>query len=608
MEKRINTNDDIFFLILKILAIAAIVCSVALTVFAVQQSTLDGDESSETARPIIDTIKSWMNVDDTVSPQTIKINESKLAGTYHFSGQKVKIPFSVTPSAASKAVEYEFYSGGEPEPNCFADDEGNIIYTGIDQKDILVTVRSKHDKSVSATTTISYLGMAPTDEAVEDITVKIFDEEKMEECDLSDLKVGKKYSLQMVFLIKDAYLEKYGLEDNELYIDMLPHRAIINDYENGKTYEYDSESNYISFLREFDGSVTFMLKSTKKSFFSEKEGYEDLDPEIRVKAEEESGYNYKPEVTPTLSKESFAELGIEYTYLGNDEYLITVPESISDIKFVVEPMGEGINVSGTIIFADDESKNAAEISENTLKRKVNNGECNLYWVSSVDENLKMNIKVIFKGYTPNTLTVYGKKIIAKGGSSDYSVAYDKELYNEGEVKWSIIKGENIAEFSNGVLTAKGYGKVILRAESVYYPNLSSEIEIKVRIWEDFGGFARKMLGHFLLFMFLGQGYFICYLLFIKKRWLSFVLAPLTLFCVSGITELIQLGVPGRAGTLEDVLIDFIGGICGIISVVILFAAIGFIIMKLKPESYKKLKRDFEKISLREIFKKRKREE
>ncbi len=599
-------RDDIFLLLMKMLFLCAFIVSIILTVYAVYQSTLAGAESSESARPIIDAVKIFFGIDDTVIPQSIEIDKSKLEKQYYFSGSKVKLSISAKPADADAEVEYEFFSNGKAEENCFVDSEGYIVYNGIEKKDIEVTVRSKYDRNIKSTVTISYLGLSPASDAVEDISIKFFNEKGGEELNTLSLRVGQKYYTEMIITVKDEYLENYGLSEKEISVGMLPNLLIATESSSGKSFESDTDKSYLMFSRDFDGTLTYKLKDTKTSYFSEIDGNENINPKISVSVKKDGDYNYKPETTPSLLTDSFDDFGIEYQLTGENEYLITVPENIEDIKFSAAPMGEDVNVSGKLVFADNESKNAAEIVSNeTLRRKVNNGEFNLYWVSLVDENLKMKIKVVYEGYTPNKIEIYGKNAISKGGIYSYSAAFDKEIYNEKDIKWSIVKGENIANFEDGALTATGIGNVVLRAESVYYPNVSAELVIKIRLWDSFSGFARKMLGHFLLFLLLGQSYFICYLFLIKKRKLAFFLAPLTLISVSAITELIQLGVPERAGTIEDVLINFSGGICGILSILLIFTVFALLLKKLSPHSFEKLKRDFEKISFSEILKKQK---
>ena len=95
-----------------------------------------------------------------------------------------------------------------------------------------------------------------------------------------------------------------------------------------------------------------------------------------------------------------------------------------------------------------------------------------------------------------------------------------------------------------------------------------EFDIKLRIKRqdyiknltDFIYKVRKGVGHFSAFLVLGIFSTITWLLFIrgKKLFISIPLNYLLGFLIAGLTEFIQLYVPGRCGLFADVLLDFDG--------------------------------------------------
>ena len=82
----------------------------------------------------------------------------------------------------------------------------------------------------------------------------------------------------------------------------------------------------------------------------------------------------------------------------------------------------------------------------------------------------------------------------------------------------------------------------------------------------FSFFVRKVVGHFSLFLVSGllTASSVKFFYFdVKKRFWIYVLISLSIgLFLAGLTELIQLFVPGRSGQITDVLIDFSGYFIG----------------------------------------------
>jgi len=81
--------------------------------------------------------------------------------------------------------------------------------------------------------------------------------------------------------------------------------------------------------------------------------------------------------------------------------------------------------------------------------------------------------------------------------------------------------------------------------------------------EPFVNLVRKVIGHFGLFGLLGIFvYLSCYYIIPlkKKRETLWTFIPCLVYgaIIASLTELIQLGVPGRSGEVKDALIDFAG--------------------------------------------------
>ncbi len=91
----------------------------------------------------------------------------------------------------------------------------------------------------------------------------------------------------------------------------------------------------------------------------------------------------------------------------------------------------------------------------------------------------------------------------------------------------------------------------------------------------FSYFIRKLVGHFSLFLLDGVFVGLTFYLFrIYKKNLNFWFATLFIFLigflVASSSEAIQLGIPGRVGAINDVLIDMAGYVLASIIVFLIF--------------------------------------
>ena len=124
----------------------------------------------------------------------------------------------------------------------------------------------------------------------------------------------------------------------------------------------------------------------------------------------------------------------------------------------------------------------------------------------------------------------------------------------------------------GTIVALKEGVVTISATSVADPTISASFSIKIiprpfindDNFSDFQGFVRKAVGHFFLFFIDGIFGFFTFYLFLKDKKstrLITVLSLITGVFIAALSEFIQLFVPGRAGTITDVIIDSAGYLC-----------------------------------------------
>ena len=90
------------------------------------------------------------------------------------------------------------------------------------------------------------------------------------------------------------------------------------------------------------------------------------------------------------------------------------------------------------------------------------------------------------------------------------------------------------------------------------------------------GFIRKAIGHFGLFAFDGVitswalYYFLEDFKATKTWWKKIIISASFGLAVAALTEIIQLSVPGRAGDIKDVMIDFGGYLLGLGIIVLIY--------------------------------------
>ena len=93
-------------------------------------------------------------------------------------------------------------------------------------------------------------------------------------------------------------------------------------------------------------------------------------------------------------------------------------------------------------------------------------------------------------------------------------------------------------------------------------------------YETFHGVIRKLVGHFGLFLL--DGLIVSWdihFLIQKKWWIKLIITLSFGLLIAILTEVIQLAVPGRAGSALDILIDYSGYIIGAGIILLIFLGI-----------------------------------
>ncbi len=127
---------------------------------------------------------------------------------------------------------------------------------------------------------------------------------------------------------------------------------------------------------------------------------------------------------------------------------------------------------------------------------------------------------------------------------------------------------------NGMRSTEESGKIVNLLKSII--NAFSKDAINDSNIDSFSHVVRKLVGHFGLFVFSGGSsswafHLSSYYLKKYRWWYGLIFTLFFGLFLAGLTELIQVFIPGRAGQFTDVLIDYSGYILGTgIVVLILF--------------------------------------
>lgn len=197
-------------------------------------------------------------------------------------------------------------------------------------------------------------------------------------------------------------------------------------------------------------------------------------------------------------------------------------------------------------------------------------------LSNLSRTIKFSVYNYIKLDTDNPFTITGENLevlnnlyyaMTNGFSGNIKVNFTENTTYKDVVYSS--SNESVATIGkDGTITPLKVGETTIKVVIDDGMQNKIEFDIKLRIKRqdyiknltDFIYKVRKGVGHFSAFLVLGIFSTFTWLLFIrgKKLFISIPLNYLLGFLIAGLTEFIQLYVPGRCGLFADVLLDFDG--------------------------------------------------
>lgn len=568
-----TTSQRKYFKGLRALALTALFCTIALTIFIWGEALTPGDKSAIQSAKVSDNIQSAMKSDEPAPPVsavtgfevTKVVRDGKEIDTdKYYIGDKVRLSVNVLPENADTSDLY--FVAGKDAQDLSVSEDGEVEFTSWGWRRVLVKSR-KNPSVILFDKQLKCSGVNP--DTVTSISATIRKVGATEDTDV--LQIGDEYVLGI-------------FTDNGLETSTAETRLFING-------EKTRENEYLYFL------------PAKQFFYPRAEGTVDLKFEYAGKTAKKTVTIVPGKIPPASF--TFTDSRVAKNTDGSFSLTMEKGEHIKNIinELGFSPLNKDKEIDDNCaVYFDYETSNGKIVNCAAYNlHAYKPGTATITYTSLYDKNIKATLHVTVPDVVDG-LTVVAPDRCVKGGKIDLN-AYTGGNVTKN-VKWEVVKGEGSID-ENGVFTSDKSGKVTVRATYVGRPDLTVEKTITVSIFGTFHTLVRKGLGHFSLFLILGFGFFSTFFLLIKPRWASLPLSLLSAFVVAGISEMFQLPVftSGRYATWQDVAIDFLGALSGIGIAVVAVSIVGLIWFKTKPESFKNMKNEFSFLTFKASFKK-----
>lgn len=588
-----TTSQRKYFKGLRALALTALFCTIALTLFIWGEALTPGDKSAIQSVKVSDNIQSAMKSDEPAPPvsavtgyvvKSVRRDGKVLTDVDHYyTGDVLELGVKCLPENADTSGLYFERGFDEPENYINVEENGEVTLSKWGYHRVVVKSKDNPD-NVLYDLKIYNEGVNP--DKVKGIKAEIhLGSELVEAKDgIITLETCEEYKLSVLAVTDDEYND-YGastIETEILYGVSTIETEILIDGEkfnnDGKIFFLPAKQWFYP-LKPTDGDLELKIKLGDKT----------VSQNIRIVK------GSRPEATGFIfdSDRVSGKDGSFSLTMKKDEHLVIT----SQLGFRAENASKGAPSNIISKSSDSYVVNASTTHLHAYKP----GTATITYFSIYDNTITATLHITVPDVVDG-LTVVAPDRCVKGGKIDLT-AYTGGNVTKN-VKWEVVKGEGSID-ENGVFTSDKSGKVTVCATYVGRPDLTVEKTITVSVFDTFHTLIRKGLGHFSLFLVLGFGLFGTFFLLIKPRWASLPLSLLSAFVVAGISEMFQLPVftSGRYATWQDVAIDFLGALSGIGIAVAAVSIVGLIWFKAKPESFKNMKNEFSFLTFKTSFKK-----
>lgn len=577
-----TTSQRKYFKGLRALALTALFCTIALTLFIWGEALTPGDKSAIQSENVSDNIQSAMKSDEPAPPvsavtgyvvKSVRRDGKVLTDVDHYyTGDVLELGVKCLPENADTSKLYFERGFDEPEDYITVEENGKVTLLAWGYR--RVVVRSK-DNPDNALYDFKIYNEGVNPEKIKEIKTEIYlgnDILEADEDGVITLETCEEYSLSVTAVTDGEY--------NNYEVSTIETKILIDGENTDDKIFFLPGKQWFYPLKPTDGVLILKIKLGDKT----------VSQKIRIdkgSKPEASGFTFDNDERVSGKDGSFS------LTMKKDEHLVIT----SQLGFRAENESAG---APTNIISKSSDPNVVNASTTHL-HAYKPGTATITYFSIYDNTITATLHVTVPDVVDG-LTVVAPDRCVKGGKIDLT-AYTGGNVTKN-VKWEVVKGEGSID-KNGVFTSDKSGKVTVRATYVGRPDLTVEKTITVSIFGTFHTLVRKGLGHFSLFLILGFGFFSTFFLLIKPRWASLPLSLLSAFVVAGISEMFQLPVftSGRYATWQDVAIDFLGALSGIGIAVVAVSIVGLFWFKAKPESFKNMKNEFSFLTFKASFKK-----
>lgn len=509
-----TTNQRKYFKGLRALALTALFCTIALTLFIWGEALTPGDKSAIQSAKVSDNIQSAMKTDEPAPPvsavtgyvvKSVRRDGKVLTDVDHYyTGDVLELGVKCLPENADTSKLYFERGFDESEDYINVEENGEVTLSKWGYHRVVIKAKDNPD-NVLYDLKIYNEGVNP--DKVKGIKTKIYlGSELVDAKDgIITLETCEEYRLSVLAVTGDEY-NGYGVStiETEILINGEKHNA------NDKIFFLPAKQWFYP-LKTTDGDyLTLEIKLGDKTVSQRIRIVEGSKPEA-------TGFTFGNKQRVTKNDDGSFSLAMK-----KDEHLVIT----SQLGFRAENASKGAPSNIISKSSDTNVVNASTTHLHAYKP----GTATITYFSIYDNTITATLHVIVPDVVDG-LTVVAPDRCVKGGKIDLT-AYTGGNVTKN-VKWEVVKGEGSID-ENGVFTSDKSGKVTVRATYVGRPDLTVEKTITVSVFDTFHTLIRKGLGHFSLFLVLGFGLFGTFFLLIKPRWVSLPLSLLSAFVVAGI--------------------------------------------------------------------------
>lgn len=209
-------------------------------------------------------------------------------------------------------------------------------------------------------------------------------------------------------------------------------------------------------------------------------------------------------------------------------------------------------------------------------RAVALGTASISFTCAFSNDIFGTIPVTVELYEPTSVHIVGDDYLYIYGDNQYQLLTEGgDAVPNGDVSWTVVKG-NAEIDASGLVTVSGLRRVTISASiTTSQGTLTATRQLKVRFYQNFPQFIRKIAGHFTAFFILGFCVMAATITCAKHKKLALPIALAYGLFIAFISEVFQLPIftSGRSYSNIDVVLNFMGAASGSIVALLLFVVV-----------------------------------